>query len=68
MTEVTDMAERRDRRRAVELRQHIKWCEGQEMKLEASFAGPIAEAKAELEGILSRLSGEGQVQANGHDA
>ena len=57
--ERAEMKERGDRRRAVELRQHIKWCEGQEMKLEASFAGPIAEASRELEGILNRLSGEG---------
>ena len=53
------MKEKRDRRRAADLRRKIQWCEGQEIKLDASFAGPIAAAKAELEGILSRLSGEG---------
>ena len=46
----------RDRRRAADLRRKIQWCEGQEIKLETSFAGPIAEAKEEL----SRLSGEVQ--------
>ena len=52
------MKEARDRRRAVELRQKIQWFEGQQTKLETPFAEPIAAAKAELDGILSRLSGE----------